>query len=171
MSSLRSAACSFIGWAGAAFAAAIVVALLAPLAIGGRPYTVLSGSMEPAIGTGDVVVGTRVAPADVRQGDVVTFKDPADAGRMITHRVRAIRAQGQKLIFTTKGDANTATERWQVGRGDTLSRVRYRVPEIGRVALFARGTTGLIGLVLVPLGLLGMQEMRRIWRPAEVPGA
>ena len=167
---LRLTATAF-GWAAGAFAAAIVVALIAPLAIGGRPYTVLSGSMEPAIGAGDVVVGTRAAPEALRPGDVVTFKDPADAGRLITHRVRAVRVRGSRLVFTTRGDANNATERWQVGRADTLSKVRYRIPEIGHVALFAHGPTGLVALVLVPLGLLGIQEIRRIWRPVEAQRA
>jgi signal peptidase I len=162
---------SVLGWAATGFVAAIVLALVVPLAFGGRPYTVLTGSMEPAIAPGDVVVGTRVAPPDVRRGDVVTFKDPADAGRMITHRVKAARVQGSKFVFTTKGDANTASERWQVSRGDTLSRVAYRVPEIGHVARFAHGPTGVLLLVLLPLALLGFLEVRRIWRPAEDDGA
>lgn len=160
-----------LGRAGAAFAAAIVIALVAPLAVGGRPYTVLSGSMEPAIGAGDVVVGFRARPEDVRRGDVVTFKDPAAADRLITHRVRAVSVRGSNVVFRTKGDAVSATERWQVSRGATLSEVRYRIPEIGRLALLAREPAGLVLLVLAPLALLGIQELRRIWRPAEVGGA
>ena len=36
----------------------------------------MSGSMQPAIHTGDVVVDESIAPAEARVGDVVTFKDP-----------------------------------------------------------------------------------------------
>ena len=155
------------GWAAVGLALGIALAIAAPLALGDRPYTVLSGSMEPAIGAGDVVVVNRISPLEARAGDVVTFADPQHDGRLVTHRVRSSRPRGSQVDFVTKGDANNAGERWRVASDGAISRVRYRVPEVGRLALFAHGRTGLVLLVLVPLALLGVQEIVRIWRPRE----
>ena len=43
---------------------------------GSRRFAVLSGSMEPTIATGDVVVVDKIAPLEARVGDVVTFRSP-----------------------------------------------------------------------------------------------
>ena len=143
----------------------IVAAIALPFAIGQRPYTVLSGSMEPAIGTGDIVVVQRIPPSEARVGDVVTFSDPGSSGRLITHRVRSSRRRGRQLDFVTKGDANNTVERWRVPARGVISRVRYRVPEVGRLALLTRTRGGLVVFVLVPLLLLAVHEVVRIWRP------
>jgi len=159
----------FLGWAAGALGLAIALAIVLPFAFGGRPYTVLSGSMEPAVAPGDVVISTRIDPADARPGDVVTFRDPQDADRLITHRVRSTRPEGRRIRFVTKGDANNTTEEWRVAASGHVSRVRYRVPAVGRVALIAQSRGGMIVLVVLPVLLLGMHEIARIWRPAKEP--
>jgi signal peptidase I len=157
----------FLTWAAGALGVAIALAIVLPFAFGGRPYTVLSGSMQPAIAPGDVVISTRIDPADARPGDVVTFRDPQDPDRLITHRVRSSRPDGSRMRFVTKGDANNTTEEWRVAASGHVSRVSYRVPAVGRLALAAQSRGGLIALVLVPLLLLGGHEIARIWRPAK----
>jgi signal peptidase I len=156
-----------LGWTAMGLAVGLVLGIVAPLALGQRPYTVLSGSMEPAIGTGDVVVVKRMRPAGARVGDVVTFSDPKRTGRLITHRVRSAHARGDQIDFVTKGDANNNVERWRVARSGVISRVQYRVPEVGRLALFTRTRTGLLALVLLPLLVLAIHDIVRIWRPQE----
>jgi signal peptidase len=149
--------------------AGLVVALALPFAGGARPYTVMSGSMEPAIDTGDVVIVRFIRPADARLGDVVTFDDPRHSGRLITHRVRAMSYRGDRLRFVTKGDANTAVERWSVPERGRIARVAYRIPTVGRVEL-AAGSGGLrLALVVLPALLLGAWLIRLIWR-APPPG-
>ena len=49
-------------WFVGGLAVALVLALTVPLAFSARPLTVLSGSMEPALKTGDVIVVQRKAP-------------------------------------------------------------------------------------------------------------
>src|SRR5688572_678033 len=92
-------------------AAALVVVLIALFA-GLRPFVVRSGSMEPAIDTGDVVVSRPVHPDQLGPGDVVTFRDPTRSAELVTHRVVEVSRQGDQYAFVTKGDANTATEEW-----------------------------------------------------------
>ena len=143
----------------------LVLATVALYPIGYRPFTVLSGSMEPAIGTGDVVVDSSIRPFDARVGDVVTFQDPQDRSRLITHRLRRIRARGGMVEMVTKGDANNTTERWTVAADGRIGRVEYRVPKAGYALAFLGGKNGKLLLIALPALLLGAYELVRIWRP------
>ena len=146
-------------------AAGLALTLLVPLAFHGRPLTVMSGSMEPAIMTGDVVIAMPVAPLEVRPGDIVSCSDRGRGGKLVTHRVRSMRQAGARVTFITRGDANTGVEKWRVGTDKTISRTALRLPKLGRALIFARSRTGLLVLVLVPVLLLAVFEITSIWRP------
>lgn len=154
-----------MAWIGGLVAAALVLAIAGPLAFGARPYTVLTGSMEPAIAPGDVVIAERIEPPEARVGDVVLFRDPEDQERTITHRVQRIRRAGDRLWFVTRGDANNHGERWRIAADGQLGRVLYTVPAVGHVAVFAGRIGPSLLLVLGVLLLVG-NELWRIWRPA-----
>jgi signal peptidase len=153
------------GWAVAIALAALALAVAVPLAFGDRPFTVLTGSMEPTIAAGDVVIEERISPLEARLGDVVTFKDPEDQGRLLTHRVRSIRRDGPFLRFVTQGDANNTVEHWRIPLDGQLGRVLYAIPWVGHLTVLTQTRTGLLLILFVPLLLLGMDELRRIWRP------
>jgi signal peptidase len=158
---------TFFLWMLAGIAGALALTLLVPLVFHGRPLTVMSGSMEPTIMTGDVVIAMPMAPLDVRPGDIVSFNDPARGGKLITHRVRHMRQVGSKVNFITRGDANTGVERWRISTNHKISRTVLTLPKLGRVLVFARTRAGLLLLVLVPLLLLGTLEVASIWKDDE----
>jgi len=160
----------FVAMTAAGFAIGIGLALALPLAFDARPLVVLSGSMEPALGTGDVSVVRTIAPLEARPGDVVTFRDPDDSDRLITHRVREMHVQGAAVVFRTRGDANTASERWRVSSSEEIGRVAYRIPKLGWVLMYAR-SKGLFVLMLGgALALLLVLELTAIWRTEEGDG-
>lgn len=139
--------------------------VVAPSLLGGRSLTVLSGSMEPALGVGDVVIDSRVSPAEVRVGDIVTFPDPEGTGRLITHRVRRLRIVDGSAHVVTKGDNTNAVERWDIPATGSLGRVEYRVPLLGFLVFWLHGAFAGVALIVVPALLLAAFELRRIWRP------
>jgi signal peptidase I len=155
----------FFGWTAAGVVAGLALALVAPLAFGAKPLTVLSGSMEPTLRTGDVVVSKRVSPTDVRPGDIVTFHDPERGGALVTHRVRAMRVHGRKVDFVTRGDANNASERWTVAADGELGRTVYRVPMVGRLFMLGRSHGVAFILLAIALAALVILEVVAIWRP------
>jgi signal peptidase len=157
-------------WAACAFGLTILLAAAAPVALGDRSYVVRSGSMAPAIDTGDVVVVEPISPASAKVGDIVTFEDPEGTGKLITHRARAITHASEKVEFTTQGDANTAQERWSVPAGEEVGRVLYRVPKLGFAITVITSPAGRIGLVIVPALLLAVSLVARIWRRDETGG-
>lgn len=164
-----------LAWAAVGLAVTLLVALAGSFAFGYRSMTVMSGSMEPAIHTGDVVVNRPIAPAEARVGDVVTFREPGSGSRFITHRVRRVVVRGGRVAFVTKGDANTGMERWSVSAGGEIGRVAHRLPYAGYGLFWARGPLAALVLIAIPGVLLGGLTLVRIWRPAQeapsgVPG-
>jgi signal peptidase len=103
-------------------------------------------------------------------GDVVTFQDPNRPSRLLTHRVRHIDAAGSTVRFSTKGDRNDTVEQWSVSRQGRISRVVLRLRGMGFVMFWLNGPLSRFGLIVVPAVLLGLLELRKLWRarPAEV---
>jgi signal peptidase len=135
--------------------------------LGYRGFTVLSGSMTPTFRTGDVIVAEKIAPLDVRIGDIVSFRSPDDPKKLLTHRVISMRAADGKVAFVTRGDANTGVERWTIADSGVLGHVKYKIPKIGYIANRAGSRFGRLLLLVVPALLLGVLELRRIWRKPE----
>ncbi|GAA4984072.1 hypothetical protein GCM10023225_24060 [Kineococcus glutinatus] len=99
-----------------------------PLAVGGTPSAVVSGSMTPHLRVGDVVVTRPVAGSEIETGQVVRFADPSDAGRLIVHRVVGTTPGGD---LVTRGDANQSPDAAPVERDDVLGVGRLRIPLVG----------------------------------------
>lgn len=157
----------------ASVALAIVVmasaALLALLAAGTvldrwRFAPVLSGSMEPEIAEGSLVLAEPVPVARLRTGDVLLFNAPTEERPLVVHRIYDVRAHGRSPVFRTKGDANEAPDAWTIRiKGPRAWRVRRVAPGLGRaVGLLADARTRLIVLVL-GVGTLTLWGLRALW--------
>lgn len=156
-----------LGWLLLGAAAAVLVAVAWIVPFGGRALSVMSGSMSPAIETGDVVVSRPVPPLEIRRGDVITFRDPTDSERLITHRVKEIQITGGEARFVTKGDANNSAERWAVAADGEVGLVVYRLPKLGYALAWLGHPLAKLLLVALPALLLGAYELRRIWAAEE----
>ena len=115
----------------AAFLAGLLFVAVAPMAWGGKSLVVVSGSMEPALRVGDVVVVSPVAASSLRPGDIATFRAPNGAHHLVTHRVRAVTISGSTVSVLTKGDANNTVENWSVPAAGRVGRVVERIPALG----------------------------------------
>jgi signal peptidase len=149
-----------------------LVVVVAPFAVYAMPglvgadhsFVVLSGSMEPAMSPGDVVLVAETAPTAVAVGDVVTFtREGQDVPT--THRVVDVtqREDGTR-VFTTKGDANEDADAGAVLPAQLVGEVLLVVPLVGYVVQFANTPTGFALLVGAPLGLLVLSEAWSIAR-------
>jgi len=142
----------------------VLFVMVAMTLAGFRFLIVRSGSMEPAIGTGDVVVVKTVRPAEVSTGQVVTFRDATRDDHLVTHRVvRVVRVDG-RYDFVTRGDANTAEERWSVGAGGSIGAVRATIPMIGYPLNWLGSAAVRVWLLIAGSVLVGGALLRRVWR-------
>ncbi len=159
-------------WAAGGFVLVLFGAALLPLAFGMRTYVVQSGSMTPAIRTGDLVVSQRITPAEAQIGDIVMFKDPGGTGELISHRVRAVHLHAGRAYFITRGDANTGFEHWSVPQSGRIGQVVYRLPKLGYVIGGVSSPSGKLLFIALPALALLALGLIRIWqtgRPAVDP--
>jgi len=164
LSRLRLRATASLGWAAIGFLAVVLGAATAPLALGLHTYIVRSGSMSPAIDTGDLVISRQISPTRAGIGDIVMFKDPGDGERLTSHRVRAVHRHGGRSYFVTRGDANTGFERWNVPNDGTIGEIAYRIPKAGYAVAGIGSWPGRIVLVVIPALALLVLGLMRIWR-------
>ena len=122
-----------------------------------------SDSMRPALEAGDLIINRQAAARRVAVGDIVTFEDP-QLRRNTTHRVVGRREAGERVAFTTQGDANSGVERWSAGRDERVGRLVASIPGAG----FALGavTSPLVRLVLTAICAIALciLALRWIWR-------
>ncbi len=114
-----------------ALIASLVLWSVLPLLVGFTPRVILSGSMEPRIHVGDIIVTRTVPAATLSEGQVITVKDPDHPGRTRTHRLQVREADG---VLVTKGDANREADSSKVSVDDVLGLGVIRVPFVGRPA-------------------------------------
>ena len=108
-----------------------LLAVVVPRLVGGVPLTILTGSMEPGLPPGTLVVVRPVDPADIRVGDVVTYQIRPGVPGVISHRVVGITVGAAGRTFTLKGDANSEPDRAAVVEGQVMGEVWYSVPWLG----------------------------------------
>ena len=147
----------------AAFGLTLLLAISLPMLFGCRSLVVMSGSMEPGIATGSVVVVKRIPAAEMAVGDVVSFHSP-ETGRILTHRVQAVAAGEGVIEVQTRGDANTGTESWAIEPTGTVGRLVFEIPYLGYALAPLQGVLPRLLLVVMPALALGVVLLASIWR-------
>ena len=141
---------------------AAVLTYLAPH-LGWRVDAVLSGSMEPELKTGAVVVTQPVDPEAIAIGDVITFRPTTVGENMISHRVVGI-GRSSPLYFETKGDANENPDPFIVPAQKLAGRICFHIPFLGYVTQFVKTPLGFSLALVIPGLLIVVLCMRNIWR-------
>lgn len=127
-----------------------------------RVFSVLSGSMEPVIHTGSVVI---VQPQEeYKEGDIVTFRSPKDPKQTFTHRIIKVSQDKdiKTITYTTKGDANEEEDRDQTSARRAIGKVIFTIPYAGYAVNFAQTQTGLIVLIVIPATIIVYSELLNI---------
>ncbi len=106
---------------------------VAPLLFGMSPVVVRTGSMQPAVRPGDVLLVQRMPASSVRPGQVVLAVNPARPDELLSHRVVRVNADGG---LVTRGDANGSADSTPVPATLVKGVARLRVPFVGRPAVW-----------------------------------
>ncbi len=116
------------------FVGGCIAITLVPILFGWRPFVIESGSMEPRIGVGDVVLASPETDAQALLGRVTVFTDPVFRDRTKAHRVIAVNPNG---TLTTKGDANPTADSSPVAVSDVRGLGRLLVRFVGLPVIWA----------------------------------
>lgn len=139
----------------------LLIVSIFPITGNFKVMIVQSGSMEPAIHTGSIVVSKPVG--EYKVGDVITFGDNSRDQTPTTHRIVEIKNDNGSLSYVTKGDANNASDKNEVRSSNIIGKVWFSIPFVGYVIDFVKKPTGFILVVIVPALLVISDEIRKIW--------
>lgn len=105
------------------------------------PSVILTGSMEPLIFPGDVVLVRKISQEqeiyNLAEGDIINFKRD---NIMITHRIKAVwKDKAGNVSFETKGDNNIGVDEIKVKPNDVKGIIIKVVPKVGLPVLILKG--------------------------------
>lgn len=132
--------------------------------IGG--YTVLrvvTGSMAPTLETDTLIVVRKTEPAEVKEGDIISFysSDPALEGAVNTHRVLSIREEDGIYYYTTKGDANNVADSYEASSVYLIGTVCFSSYVMGKLARLLANPLIFIPVILIPLSVILICDIAR----------
>jgi len=133
----------------------VVFLALSPL-VGWRFDIILSGSMEPSVGTGDLAIVGPTTWGDLRVGDIIIFNSTYRDGQ-VCHRIIEIDISNQTI--QTKGDANEDPDPFLAHPEDIVGKVHMSVPYLGYLVQCIRGPLGIIAIIgLFTISLIKTDE-------------
>jgi len=141
--------------------AAAVFTFLAPR-FGWRVDAVFSGSMEPELNVGGVVVTRPAEAEEIKAGDIITFYSPR-GGQLTSHRVIAVE-DGSSLNFRTKGDSNEDADAFILPAENVVGKICLHLPYFGYATQFIKTPLGLLLTLCLPGLIIIAIEVRNIWR-------
>lgn len=110
-----------------------------------KAYVITTNSMEPELKKDDVVVIKKAKADNLKQGDIITFKQN---GETITHRIVQIDDIEDGRLYITKGDNNNVQDEQGLRFDQIEGKLVIKIPQLGKmVASFKNGI--IIVLVLL----------------------
>lgn len=111
-------------------------------------FNVLTGSMEPEIPVGSMVVVSETDPYTLQTGDIITFGRLMQ-GDIVTHRVAENDTDQQQII--TKGDANEQVDMEPVPYENVIGKVTMHLPVVGTLLGFLSTMAGKIAFLCIAI--------------------
>lgn len=117
-------------------------------------FRVVTGSMEPTLPVGSLLVCRQTPIDQIEEDDIVCFvsRSPEMMGKVITHRVICVyeNADGQ-ILLETKGDANLSADGELVTASNLIGRVSRYAKDGNLMAMFINILTDKVGFFLLIL--------------------
>lgn len=137
-----------------ALVALLLVAFIVLKATGFQFFVVMSGSMEPILPVGSVVLVQPTPYDDIQVGDDISFV-VGEERITVTHRV--IEKDENSNTLTTKGVANNISDD-PIPASAVIGKVIFDIPLVGRLLYFLSSLQGKIvaGIVVVAWVIITM---------------
>ena len=123
-----------------------------PSVFGYTIFRVSSGSMEPELMIGDIIIDESVdSPDEISVGDNISFDGKGDlSGKIITHKVIVAPHEDErgKIVLQTKGVANPIPDD-PIEFSDIRGKQLYKVPYVDKIYNFFLSQYGLIVFLLL----------------------
>lgn len=138
----------------------LAVALVGVRLIGFKPFTVLSGSMEPTYHVGSLIYVKSVDYKTLQVGDDITYM--LDEDTVVTHRITEVlidEEDPETLRYFTQGIANDVPDAVSVHYKNIIGKPIFTIPYLGYVANYIQNPPGMYvaiaaGAILIMLVFL-----------------
>lgn len=100
-----------------------------------------SGSMEPVLSKGDIVV-IDYNPSSIEIGDIIVYRAAWFENKPVIHRVIAKQSSNDEVFYVIKGDNNDIQDPYPISRNQIISKVvridskPLVIPRIGYISLW-----------------------------------
>ncbi len=98
-----------------------------------KPLSIASGSMEPEIYIGDLVVIKKCNANDVNVGDIIEYQME---GFTVVHRIIEKSQRDGEFYFITKGDNNEQQDSKEVSEEQLIGKVIFKIRYLGYPAIW-----------------------------------
>ena len=123
-------------------------------------FRVVTGSMEPTIPTGAVLICKSTEIEEIGVGDIICFRsrESSHYGSIVTHRVASIQYDdsGERFL-ESRGDANYSSDPYFVQKDNLIGKVTWYSGKEGvftKVLSFISGKIGFMAIIVVPILIL-----------------
>ena len=126
-----------------------------PFLFGYATYFVVSGSMEPTIEVGDVIIIKKVNdPSELKKDDIITFNGKGSSleGKVVTHRIISEGVEDGKI--TTCGDANHGISDTPITYDDVIGKYVKNSAVLTTLYSAFSSKYGFLFIVFIPLFVL-----------------
>ena len=126
-------------------------------------FRVVTGSMEPTMHVGTMMITRETPISQIRENDIVCFRSQNSMiwGSIVTHRVMdVIELEDGSILLETKGDANTVADGYYVKESNLVGKVIWYTGDDSTLASifnFFTSEVGFLACIVFPgLLLLGL---------------
>ncbi len=118
-------------------------------------FRVVTGSMEPTMSVGTLLVTKEVDIASIQIDDIVCFRtyDAMIYGSVVTHRVVDILQDADGILLQTKGDANLIADGYFVSQENLVGKVVWFTGKnsvLSTIFSFLSNKVGFLGCIVFP---------------------
>lgn len=117
-----------------------------PSFLGIKTYVIISGSMEPNINIGDIVI-TKESEEELQIGDVISYRRGQS---VITHRItNIIKQENGENKYRTKGDNNNTEDSEEISIENIEGKVIKVIPKLGEITLLLQNKISIIIIFII----------------------
>ena len=117
--------------------------------------------------TGDVAVVKEINTSNLKENDIVAFKD--DDNIVITHRIiEIIKDDDGTIKYKTKGDNNNDEDKGYVKPEQIEGIYKFRIGKLGNLALFVQTPIGMVICISIPLIMLLLLQWKDSMKESKI---
>lgn len=133
-------------------------------------FRVVTGSMEPTISVGSVLICKNADIDEIEVGDIICFRsrESSHYGYIVTHRVISVLQDNSgKKYLESRGDANNSSDPYYVESENLLGRVTWYSGKDGvlnKMLNFLSGQFGFLAVIVIPILLIAGLVLQGVQR-------